>query len=210
MKKETLSFAAFLSLNGFLSVNCLVYGMTKDSTRPQVTVEVSQEKKLNQLKSARVSALYPFPAPHRYLSDTKKQEVYVKKGAADAVYISAARNDKVIFYEYSTKTKFIVKKTDEFPKSDLDRKLKGTYKKAILLSSFFDSSYYAAVPSESDLDHSYFLRWDEYAKKEKTELGPLISRTVLPAGGFLLDIITFPIQFVVGWTIGLLYMFFRK
>ncbi|HNO26536.1 MAG TPA: hypothetical protein PKK94_26380, partial [Leptospiraceae bacterium] len=54
MKRETSVFAAFLSLNGFLSINCLFYSYAKDSVRPAVIKEIAVEKKMNRIKSAAV------------------------------------------------------------------------------------------------------------------------------------------------------------
>ncbi|HMV78934.1 MAG TPA: hypothetical protein PL048_21000 [Leptospiraceae bacterium] len=260
MKRETSVFAAFLSLNGFLSINCLFYSYAKDSVRPAVIKEIAVEKKMNRIKSAAVLSskgserfiqfifennesdcldlssskfqrsvseftacplsgktedadIYEFPRRlyyfygNRNLSD---QEVYWNRAVPEALYIAAVRKEKVFFYEYSADTKFNLKLKEEFPSEGMDRRLKKEYSKVIVLNSVFDGALRIIVPAGAGLKHSYLMEWDQYSWKEKTEEASLIARIIVPAGGVLLDIITFPIQFVVGWTIALLYLSSKK
>lgn len=260
MNKETAVFAAFLSLNGFLSVNCLFHTFAKGAVSPTVIREVFLERKLNRIKSAAVLSLegnerfvqfvfennesacldllsskfqrsvsefsvcpasgrtenmdiYKFPRRLYFFSENKNlsdQEVYWKKGVQDALFIAAVRKGKAFFYEYSEETGFNLKIKEEFPSEVMEIRLKKNYRKVIVLNSIFDGALRIIVPTGADLKHSYFLEWDKYVQTEKKEEAPLVARIIVPAGGFLLDIITFPIQFVVGWTIALLYLSSKK
>lgn len=260
MNKETAVFAAFLSLNGFLSVNCLFYRYAKSAAAPTVTRQVFPERKLNRIKSAAVLSregnerfvqfvfennesvcldlsssnfqrsvsefsvcpasgtaedmhIYKFPRRLYFFSENKNlsdQEVYWKNGVQDALFIAAVRKDKAFLYEYSEKTGFNLKIKEEFSSEVMEIRLKKNYRKVIVLNSIFDGSLRIVAPTGADLKHSYFLEWDKYVQTEKKEEAPLIARITLPPGGFLLDIITFPIQFAVGWTIALLYLSSKK
>lgn len=260
MNKETAVFAAFLSLNGFLSVNCLFHRYAKGAVSPTVTREVFPERKLNRLKSAAVLSaegnerlvqfvvgnnetvcldllssefqrsvseftvcpasaktedmeIHKFPRRLYFFYENQNlsdQEVYWNRAVPEALYIAAVRKEKVFFYEYSGDTNFNLKLKEEFQAEVTEIRLKKEYRKVIVLNSVFDGALRIIVPTGADMKHSHFLEWDQYVQKQKTEEAPLIARIIVPAGGLLRDIITFPIQFAVGWTIALLYLSSKK